>query len=107
MAKREHLMAGGPVGDMVDMGGFSKTMTCTALAACWVRAQLLSPLDTAPTAPSATPAPASGAEAAEGWKLLAANGQVVYPADATNQNKGYRYVEVWELASGYLTCEGV
>lgn len=100
-----HSMAGGPVGDLVDLGGFYKRLSITATAATWVRAQLLAPTDTAPSAPVATPAPAAGGESADGWVKMAASGLLELPPDPLGL-KGYRYVEIWELNSGDMQIEG-
>lgn len=102
-----HLMAGGPVGDLVDMGGPSKTLTISVTAATLVRAAPYDANDPAfvpPTAPSATPAPASGGEAAAGWVKMAANSTKVFAGNY--DGKSYRYVEVWELNAGDMQLTG-
>lgn len=95
-----HAMAGGPVGDLIDLGRYARGLKITARAECWVRALPIATDATAPTAPAATPAPADGTEAS-GWAHLFANDVLPCPPEPYGL-KAYRYVEVWELAAGEL-----
>jgi len=101
-----HQMTGAPTGDVVDMGGPCAKLRITARAACWVRAVLGDASTSAPSAPAATPAPAAGAEAPQGWVYLAANDVLILQPDVYGV-LAYRYVEIWELAAGLITVEQV
>ncbi len=99
---KNHLMAGGPGGDLIDMGRRYGRLSLTAAAACRVRCQALTESDTAPTAPAADPVAAAGAEV--GFIDMAAGDRFILPwADGVTK---YRYVEVWELAAGNLVVSG-
>lgn len=101
-----HQMTGAPTGDRIDMGGICRRLKITARAACWVRAPLMRSDAAAPEAPAATPAPANGAEAPDGWVYLAANDVFETTADPYSLD-GYRYVLLWELAPGLVTAEEI
>lgn len=105
MNPKTHEMTGGPVGDVIDMGTTYSTLSITPGSGgeCWVRAQL--GLTAAPSAPSATPAPANGAEA-DGWvHLTTENVGYTFPRDRYGKD-GYRYIEIWEIGTGHVLCEG-
>lgn len=108
MAKQlYHSLAGGPVGDVVDMGVPFRTLSITVSVATWVRAAPYDPNNvnfTAPTAPVATPDPAAGADAAAGWVKMGVNGLLSLPADP--YGRSYRYIETWELSAGDMNIEG-
>lgn len=97
-----HLMAGGPVGDVIDLGVRYKRLSITAAAACRVRVQALTDYDAAPTAPVADPVAAAGAEV--GWIDMAAGDRLVLPW--LEGMTRYRWVEIWELAAGNLVISG-
>lgn len=104
---KSHRQTGTPVGDVIDMGASVRKLRIVASGACWVRASFYEDGEAAPSAPSVTPAPAQGAEAANGWILMAA-GDVYEPTPGfgTQQGLAFRYVEVWEmLADAYVVCE--
>jgi len=101
-----HQMTGAPTGDLVDMGGPCRSLKITAGAQCWVRAPLRLFSEAAPTAPVASPAPAAGAEAADGWHQLDAKDYIILPPDAYGE-RFYQEVQIWELAAGLVQIEEV
>lgn len=103
--KTIHTMTGGPVGDVIDLGDWYSQVTLTAKAGVLAKQLLQTPGSSAPSAPVATPLPASGAEAAN-WTEMAANDVDSFPPDPKGQLK-YRYIPVWELAAGSLLIEAL
>lgn len=98
-------MAAG-AGYLIDLGGGVGTMSILARAECFIRVS--GPTSSAPSAPTATPDPASGAQAS--WLHVLASEEVTLGVDPSYWNGAQvaqdtmQYIEVWAVAAGYLVC---
>lgn len=103
---KNHLMTGGPIGDVVSLTSPTRTLRIATRSEGWFQVPVYSETEdrVVPSVPVATPAPAAGNEAADGWKHLKANEPWTLPQLPAGSY--YQDVILWEIGTDEVDIDG-